>query len=64
MGAGGPERLHGALNAVFGGLPVADVTEPLVIRGEAGRVLVGTACCPGDLLVIGAGRHGSVGRLA
>lgn len=58
------ERLHDALNAAFGGLPADVATEPLVIRGEASRVLVGTAGRPGDLLVIGTGRHGIVGRLA
>ena len=64
MAAGAWERLHDALNAAFGGLPADVATEPLVIRGEASRVLVGTAGRAGDLLVIGTGRHGSVGRLA
>ncbi|HTX28127.1 MAG TPA: universal stress protein [Streptosporangiaceae bacterium] len=56
-------RLHTALDAALGGLPDDVVTEPRVIRGEAGEVLVREASHPGDLLVIGTGRHGSVGRL-
>ena len=59
------ERLHDALNAALGGVPADVAGEPLVIRGEAGPVLLDTASRPGDLLVIGTGRHGSnVGRLA
>ena len=57
------DRLHDALDAAFGGPPAGVVTEPTVARGEAGRVLVREACCPGDLLVIGTGRHGGLSRL-
>lgn len=57
------ERLHDALTAAFGGLPSDVTAEPLVIRGEPGRVLVGVADRPGDLLVIGTGRHGTLDRL-
>ena len=57
------ERLHDALNAALGGAPADVASEPLVVRGGAGPVLVDTASRPGDLLVIGTGRHGSVGRL-
>jgi hypothetical protein len=39
-------------------------TEPLVVYGEAGRILVQTASLPGDLLVIGTGRQGGLSRLA
>jgi nucleotide-binding universal stress UspA family protein len=56
-------RLHDALDAAFGGPPAGVVTEPMVIRGEVGRVLVREASHPGDLLVIGTGRHGTVRRL-
>lgn len=56
-------RLHDALDAALGGLPDDVVTEPTVVRGEFGPVLVGAASHPGDLLVIGTGRHGTVGRL-
>lgn len=56
-------RLHDALDAALGGLPEDVATEPTVVRGEAGPVLVGAASHPGDLLVIGTGRHGTVGRL-
>jgi nucleotide-binding universal stress UspA family protein len=57
------ERLHDAVNAAIGGIPADPVTESLVVRGEAGWVLVHEASRTGDLLVIGTGRHGSVGRL-
>jgi nucleotide-binding universal stress UspA family protein len=56
-------RLHDALDAAFGGLPDDVATEPVVVRGESGPVLVREASRPGDLLVIGTGRHGAVGRL-
>lgn len=56
-------HLADALDAAFGGLPAGVPTEPLVVRGEAGRVLVREASHPGDLLVIGTGRHGTASRL-
>jgi nucleotide-binding universal stress UspA family protein len=55
--------LHDALDAALGGLPDDVATEPTVVRGEFGPVLVREASQPGDLLVIGTGRHGTVGRL-
>jgi nucleotide-binding universal stress UspA family protein len=57
------ERLHDAVNAAIGGIPADLATELLPVRGEAGWVLVQEASRAGDLLVIGTGRHGSVGRL-
>jgi nucleotide-binding universal stress UspA family protein len=57
------ERLWDAANMAFGGVPLDVPMEPLVIRGEAGRVLVHAASRAGDLLVIGTGRRGSAGRL-
>lgn len=56
-------RLHDALDSALGGLPDDVPTEPMVVRGEAGEVLVREASHPGDILVIGSGRHGAVGRL-
>jgi nucleotide-binding universal stress UspA family protein len=56
------KRLGDALEAAFGGLPEDVPTAPQVIRGEAGRVLVREASHPGDLLVIGTGRHGAARR--
>jgi nucleotide-binding universal stress UspA family protein len=56
-------QLHDALDAALGGLPDDVATEPMVVRGPFGPVLVGEASHPGDLLVIGTGRHGTVGRL-
>jgi len=57
------KRLTDALDAAFGGLPDDVRTEPRVVRGEAGSVLVREASHPGDLLVIGTGRHGTASRL-
>jgi nucleotide-binding universal stress UspA family protein len=57
-------RLRDALTAAFGGEPADVTTEPLVVRGEAGWVLVHIASRAGDLLVIGTGRHGRLGRMA
>jgi nucleotide-binding universal stress UspA family protein len=56
-------RMHAALDAAFGGLPSDVATEPMVVRGEPGLVLVCEASRPRDLLVIGTGRHGAMGRL-
>jgi hypothetical protein len=39
------------------------MVQPQVERGPAGWVLVSVACRPGDLLVLGAGRHGAPARL-
>jgi nucleotide-binding universal stress UspA family protein len=58
------ERLWGAVDTALGGVPCDVATEPLVVCGEAGWVLVRVASRPGDLLVIGTGRRGHVGRLA
>jgi nucleotide-binding universal stress UspA family protein len=57
------ERLWNTANTAFGGAPLDVPMEPLVVRGEAGRVLVHAASRAGDLLVIGTGRRGTVGRL-
>ena len=57
------QRLWDALDAAFGGLPDGLPVEPLVQCGRPGRVLVGVARQAGDLLVIGAGRRGSLSRL-
>ncbi len=57
------QRLRAALTAAWGGIPDCPVVRPLVRRGEAGWILVSTACDPGDLLVLGAGRRGVLARL-
>ncbi len=56
-------RLRDALIAAWGEVPVDPPVWPVVQRGEAGWVLVSMACCPGDLLVVGAGRRGALARL-
>jgi nucleotide-binding universal stress UspA family protein len=57
------ERLWDAANTALGGVPLDVPVEPLVVRGEAGWVLVHAASRAGDLLVIGTGRRGTAGRL-
>lgn len=57
-------RLWTALEMAWGGIaPAGRQAEPRVVRGGPGEVLVATACEPGDLLVVGAGRRGAVRRL-
>jgi nucleotide-binding universal stress UspA family protein len=56
-------RMGEALDAALGGQPDDVATEPMVVRGEPGAVLVNHAIHPGDLLVIGTGRHGTLSRL-
>ncbi len=58
------ERLDGAICAAFGGMAGELRTQPVVLRGEPGWLLVHAAARPGDLLVIGTGRRGWLGRLA
>ena len=52
--------LRRAFEEGLGGLPSDVRAEPYVIRGAAGPVPVQTANRRSDLLVIGAGRHGTV----
>jgi nucleotide-binding universal stress UspA family protein len=56
------QRLRDALIAVWGEVPDDPMVEPHVERGAAGWVLVSLACRRGDLLVVGAGRHGALAR--
>ena len=51
-------RLWDAFDAALGGLPAELPMEPVVMRGDAGRILVRTASREDDLLVVGAGRRG------
>jgi nucleotide-binding universal stress UspA family protein len=57
-------QLYEALIAVWGEVPDDPLVEPHVERGPAGWVLVNLACRPADVLVVGAGRRGTVGRMA
>lgn len=57
------KRLREAMTAALGGMPADVPTEPLVVRGEAGWMLVTAARQPGDTLVIGTGRQGTLRRL-
>ena len=57
------QRLWHALDLAFGGLPPDITAEPLIMWGNPGPVLVGTAGRDGATLVVGAGRRGAAGRL-
>jgi nucleotide-binding universal stress UspA family protein len=57
------ERLQAAFDDGLGGLPADLHVEPHVERGETGPVLVDIANQPEDLLIIGTGRRGHVGRV-
>jgi nucleotide-binding universal stress UspA family protein len=57
------ERLRGAFDDGLGGFPADLRIEPHVERGETGPVLVDIASQPDDLLFIGTGRRGRLGRL-
>jgi nucleotide-binding universal stress UspA family protein len=56
------QQLQDALVAVWGEVPDDPMVQPRVERGEPGRVLVSIASSPGDVLVVGAGRRGSLAR--
>ena len=56
-------QLRDALIAVWGEVPDDPLVQPQVERGPAGGVLVSVACRPDDVLVVGAGRRGALGRL-
>jgi nucleotide-binding universal stress UspA family protein len=56
-------RLAAALDAAWGRLPADLPVRPLVNRGEPGPVLTRAAAKAGDVLVVGAGRRGALGRL-
>ena len=58
------QRLREALVAVWGEVPGDPLVQPHVERGPTGWVLVNLACRPDDVLVVGAGRRGALGRLA
>jgi nucleotide-binding universal stress UspA family protein len=55
-------RLREALELAWGSVPSWLDVESRIVRGEPGPVLVGEASRAGDLLVVGAGRRGSLSR--
>lgn len=57
------DRLWRAIDLAIGGPPGDVAFSPAVIRGQAGQVLTEVAAEPGDVLVIGTGRHGGLRRL-
>jgi nucleotide-binding universal stress UspA family protein len=56
-------RLRDALIAVWGETPNDPLVQPHVERGPPGWVLVNLAHRPGDVLVMGAGRRGTLARM-
>jgi nucleotide-binding universal stress UspA family protein len=56
------QRLREAIDLALGGTPEDLAFESGVVRGDPGHVLVGVASHPDDMLVIGAGRRGTLAR--
>jgi nucleotide-binding universal stress UspA family protein len=56
-------RCEEAIESAWGGPPLLVSFECLVVRGEAGPVLVEVADSADDLLVVGAGQRGPLTRL-
>ena len=56
------ERHNGALAAAWGSVSPGLDIQLVVIRGEPGPALVEVADSAADLLIVGAGRHGRLGR--
>jgi len=57
------DRLWHAVELAIGGPPGDVDFVPDIVRGEPGQVLTQVAAQPGDVLVIGAGRHGAARRI-
>ena len=57
------QRLWASVEAAFGGPPDGVEMSPVVVRGIAGEVIVGVARQLDDVIVVGAGRRGSLARL-
>lgn len=57
------ERLDEAIDAAWAGIPGGLDVQPVVVRGEAGPVLVDVASAEEDLLVVGAGRRSRLVRV-
>jgi nucleotide-binding universal stress UspA family protein len=56
------ERLGEAFEAAWGGVPDGLEVQRFVVRSEPGHALVELASSAGDLLVVGTGRRGLLGR--
>jgi nucleotide-binding universal stress UspA family protein len=56
------DRLSTALDEAFGPVPDEMVVHPVTVRGAPGPSLVGIADRPDDLLVVGCGGWGRLGR--
>ena len=57
------DRLWTAIELAIGGAPDDIEFCPAIVRGEPGQVLTELSAHPGDVLVIGAGRHGPLRRM-
>jgi nucleotide-binding universal stress UspA family protein len=58
------QRLHYTMELAFGSMPDDLPVEPLVVRGDAGAVLVNVANDEDDMIVVGAGRRGMLARMS
>jgi len=56
------DRLWRAMDLALGGPPAEVELGPQVVMGQPGPVLAISARQPGDVLVVGAGRHGALRR--
>jgi nucleotide-binding universal stress UspA family protein len=58
------DRLVQAVERAIGGQPADVEFGPVIVQGAAGEALTKIARKPGDVLIVGAGRQGVLGRLA
>lgn len=56
-------RLTGAFDAAFGGIPPGVTVQEMIVRANAGPLLVELANRPDDLLVVGCGERRWLGRV-
>jgi hypothetical protein len=64
LGPGRPPAAPGRADLAWGDLPPDLPVRPALRRGQPALVLADAAYRPGDLLVVGAGRRGALGRIA
>lgn len=57
------QRLRESMQVAWGGLPDDMDVRPVIVRGNAGKVLVDLASRPDDVIVVGAGRRGVLARI-
>jgi len=57
------QRLRESIETAWGGLPSDMDVRPVIVRGKPGDVLVELASQPDDVIVVGAGRRGTLARI-